>query len=402
MKYGFSLFALFFSLCAVFPLCGNNTIETFRPDDGSPVFVVPLTAPSSSDVVAVDAVVAVDLSASQLSGLVREEARKAVGVFIAALPAGSRVQVFVASNEMTPIPSTANFAVASPELADRAIADLVKETPLGAMDLKNMIKVSREVLCALDESNPKSIVFIGRGVSTATFFDRHEAALLTRDLVKDRITFSAFANGAVTNNNVLACLVYQTGGHIVDLRVKDGNAAGASLAESAKAAVYWPGEESLVEEQLAARIGAESLYPKRIPPIRSDRETFLIGVGDFPPGWQIALSLPFARADGTPVSLDFDFVADKPREENRTLVRMVHDAAKDGGIALPITNRSLLREYQAALQNREDTVQKMGKQAAESGQHREASVLLGTPAATSIENKTPEQKSAPDRKQPRK
>ena len=127
------------------------------------------------------------------------------------------------------------------------------------MDMKEMIRAACDRLRELGPGRPRMIVFIGRGVSTASFFDRHEAAALTADLIKERITFSAFANGAVTNNNALASLAYRTGGALVDLRTKEGVSAGIGLAESAAAAVYWPGECA------ARRIGALSVRPSARP-----------------------------------------------------------------------------------------------------------------------------------------
>ena len=44
---------------------------------------------------------------------------------------------------------------------------------------------------------------------------------------------------------------------------------------------------------------------------------------------------------------------------------MVREAAKDGGIALPIPGRALLREYMAALENEEEQIKKLGDETAE-------------------------------------
>ena len=345
-------------------------IETYRTAEGETYFAVPLTAPAEKTG-PVDAVLAVDLSASQLSAQVRAEARNAVVALINGLPKGSRVQVFVASNRLTPLPATPEFQEAAPELAEKAAADLAKETPLGAMDMRGMIRAAFDRLCELGPGRPRLIVFIGRGVSTATFFDRHEAALLTADLTKEHITFSAFANGAVTNNNALASLVYRTGGALVDLRIKEGTPAGTSLAESAAASVYWP-EESDVK----AALGAESLYPTDLPPIRSDRETFLIGSGNLVPGDEITLKLPARLFDGRETVVDRTLKVGEPREENRSLELMVGEAARDGGLALPIPDRALLREYQAALAAQDETMRKMGEQASAGGQADEAALLL--------------------------
>ncbi len=369
-------------------------IETSLSADGEIFFAVPLTAPASGETEPADIVIAVDLSAGQLSRQVRAEARKAVTALITGLPEGSRVRVFAVSNSMIPVSSTPGFIPVSPELAEAADADLEKETPLGAMDLKEMIHSAGDELRALGGGRPKSIVFIGRGVSTASFFDRHEAAALTDGLAKDRITFSAFANGAVTNNNALASLVFQTGGHLVDLRIKDGADAGRSLAESAKADVYW-----LCGDDLASQLGAPALYPVRRPPIRSDRETFLIGSGALTPGQELTLKLSAVKADGTETVLEEKLTVGEPKEENRALEKIAADAERDGGIALPIPGRALLREYQAALENQDEVMRKMGEQAAENGETEEAALLLnpGKTAAKSAESPEPGQASGAGR-----
>ena len=258
----------------------------------------------------------------------------------------------------------------APELAEKVAVGLEKETPLGAMDMKEMIRAACDRLRELGPGRPRMIVFIGRGVSTASFFDRHEAAALTADLIKERITFSAFANGAVTNNNALASLAYRTGGALVDLRTKEGVSAGIGLAESAAAAVYWPGEADL-----AAPLGASALYPSDLPPVRSDRETFLIGSGDLVPGMEITLRLPAAAADGSETVIEETLKVGEPKEENRQLEKMAADAAKDGGLALPIPGRAFLREYQAALAAQDETLRKMKEQASENGGPAEAEPL---------------------------
>lgn len=354
-------------------------IETYQAAESETYFAVPLTGPVGESG-PVDAAVAVDLSAGQLAAQVRAEARNAVAALINGLPEGSRVQVFVASNRLVPLPATPKFREVAPELAENAVADLAKETPLGAMDMKEMIRAAADSLRELGPERPRLIVFIGRGVSTASFFDRHEAALLTADLVKEHITFNAFANGAVTNNNALASLVYRTGGALVDLRIKEGTPAGASLAESAAASVYW-----LEESDVKTALGAEKLYPAELPPIRSDRETFLIGSGNLTPGDEMTLELPARLFDGREAMIERTLKVGEPKEENRSLEWMVGEAARDGGLALPIPGRAFLREYQAALAVQDETVRKMGEQASANGQSDEAALLLegrsGTDAA---------------------
>lgn len=366
-------FPAFFLLTALILLGGRlsaEQIETYRSADGVTYFALPLTAPAPPEAGPVDVALAVDLSAGQLSAQVRAEARAAASALITGLAEGSRIQVFVASNRLTPLPATPEFEETAPELAEKVAVGLEKETPLGAMDMKEMIRAACDRLRELGPGRPRMIVFIGRGVSTASFFDRHEAAALTADLIKERITFSAFANGAVTNNNALASLAYRTGGALVDLRTKEGESAGIGLAESAAAAVYWPGEADL-----AAPLGASALYPSDLPPVRSDRETFLIGSGDLVPGMEITLRLPAATADGSETVIEETLKVGEPKEENRQLEKMAADAAKDGGLALPIPGRAFLREYQAALAAQDETLRKMKEQASENGGPAEAEPL---------------------------
>ena len=387
--------ALFLSAALIF-LGGRlsaEQIETYRSPDGVTYFALPLTVPAPPEAGPVDVVLAVDLSAGQLSAQVRAEARAAASALISGLAEGSRIQVFVASNRLTPLPATPEFEEAAPELVEKVAAGLEKETPLGAMDMKEMIRAAADRLRELGTGRPRLIVFIGRGVSTASFFDRREAAALTADLVKERITFSAFANGAVTNNNALASLAYRTGGTLVDLRTKEGIPAGTGLAESAAAAVYWPGEADL-----AAPLGASALYPSDLPPVRSDRETFLIGSGDLVPGAEITLRLPAEAADGSETVIEETLKVGEPKEENRQLEKMAADAAKDGGLALPIPGRAFLREYQAALAAQDETLRKMEEQASENDSPDEAALLLEKRGGAAVE-KTPkgEKGSSPGR-----
>ncbi len=105
-------FSLMFLSAALFLFGGRlsaDQIETFRSAGGEMFFAVPLTTDGQAPTGPVNAALAVDLSAGQLSAQVRAEARRAAAAFIAGLAEGSRVQVFVASNRLVPLPATAEF-----------------------------------------------------------------------------------------------------------------------------------------------------------------------------------------------------------------------------------------------------------------------------------------------------
>ncbi|MBQ1338089.1 MAG: hypothetical protein IIY32_07180, partial [Thermoguttaceae bacterium] len=165
-------------------------VETYQLNDGTNCFLVPLQADaieSTSDYVDVAALV--DFSAAQLSSDVRKAAQEAVDSLVASLPKNARVQLFAVSNETESL-TDGYVAVDSQELKD-AVASLKTRDALGAADLEKSFSVAVDSF-DFNESADRSIVFIGRGVSTGAAFNEDVFDETVAKLVDARVPVNSY------------------------------------------------------------------------------------------------------------------------------------------------------------------------------------------------------------------
>ena len=96
--------------------------------------------------------------------------------------------------------------------------------------------------------------------------------LLTQ-LVRNQIPVNSYVIGPRTDSTFMAGLAAQTGGAMAVDQVKvPADVVGRYLASFATEVVYWPRSVELPET-------FDEVYPRQLPPLRGDRETVLIGVG---------------------------------------------------------------------------------------------------------------------------
>ncbi|MDD3586794.1 MAG: VWA domain-containing protein, partial [Thermoguttaceae bacterium] len=289
--------------------------DTYKLQDGTNCFLVPVQAGSAkSGSEFVDVAVLVDVSASQLAPEVRQAGQDAVVSLVANLPANARVQIYTVDNETASL--TGGFVpLKSPQLQE-AIGKLKSNTPLGAADLEKAIRVASGAFDYFEKAD-RSIAYIGRGTSTVAVFDTAKYGEVVELLVSDRVPFNVFANGSVTNLPVLGAIANQTGGYVVDPTVTKGADAGKLLASATTATVYWPTTSSLMTLSEGT-----TLYPNPLPPIRSDRETFLIGSSKKEASPQ-SLAIPVVHGDNVASELKWTVKSGASDARNQYLYRMV-------------------------------------------------------------------------------
>ena len=172
-------------------------VETYQLNDGTNCFLVPLQADAvESTSEYVDVAALVDFSAAQLSSDVRKATQETVEALVANLPKNARVQLFAVSNETEPL-TNGYVSVGSKELKD-AVAALKNQDALGAADLENSFSVAVDSF-DFNESADRSIVFIGRGVSTGAAFDEDVFEATVEKLVDARVPVNSFGVGTVVN-----------------------------------------------------------------------------------------------------------------------------------------------------------------------------------------------------------
>ncbi len=341
------------------------SMETYRLSDGANCFLVPLRADAvESTSEFVDVAALVDFSASQLDSDVRAKAQAAVAAMVANLPENARVQLFAVSNEVEAL-TDGYVAVDSKELGD-AIASLKTRAPLGATDLEKAFTVAADSF-DFNENADRSIVFVGRGVSAGAAFNEEVFGETVEKLVDARVPVNAFGVGTTVNEDVLGALANRTGGYVVE-QSATAEEAGERLAGAATATVYWPEENALT-------IAGAEVYPSPLPPIRSDRETYVVGKTTEALDENVEISIPATVADGREAEIAWSVAPSASEASNQYLYRLVEDAAADSGATLSIAGSEMLAARQVALNAATDEALELVEQAVEDGNAEDAQRL---------------------------
>ncbi|MEM8946157.1 MAG: VWA domain-containing protein, partial [Planctomycetota bacterium] len=238
-------------------------------------------------------VVLFDTSASQ-QGAYREKALSSLQALLSNLRPNDRVELLAVDLGVKPL-TQSPVAPGSDDLT-ASVNELSKQIPLGSTDLAGALAAATERLQKFD-GGQRSIVYIGDGISVANLVDTTELTQVVGKLRDARVSVSSYAIGPKLDAQLLAVLANQTGGNlyvqapmvwqqadqgISDARAQAENArkaeiAGRTLAKWTSATVMWP-----QQVDFASELG--KTYPAMLPPLRSDRDTVIIGVtGDVLP-----------------------------------------------------------------------------------------------------------------------
>jgi len=310
-----------------------SRLDCFSHADGATYFSLSLkpevdVAPAGAN----DIVVLFDTSASQ-TGEHREKALAALKSLLGNLTADDRVHLM--ASDLNAVPMNESFvAPDSPAMAE-AIAKLEARVPLGATDMQESLAGAASSL-ADSAANPKAIIYIGDGVSKANLLGTEKFQRMVAPLVDGRIAVSSYPVGPQLELRLLGAIAANTGGRMIGGPVDvEPEAAGSQLASAARATVFWPEQE---EVDLAGEL---QVFPTRTPPLRSDRDTILIGKYEGRHEGPIEVSLTAQTHDGEK-SLKWTVMPTEPAKSNDFLVKLVDTAAKDGGLGLPLVDSAAL------------------------------------------------------------
>ena len=354
------------SMSAVQGADSDVPVETYQLSDGTNCFLVPLQADvieSESDYVDVAALV--DFSAAQLSSEVRKASQDALYSLVENLPENARVQIFAVSNETESL-TDGYLSVSSPDLK-KAIDSLSTRDALGAADLEKSFSVAADSF-DFNDSADRSIVFVGRGVSAGAAFNEEVFEETVEKLVDARVPVNCYGVGAVVNTAVLGALANRTGGYVVE-NGAPAKEAGAELASAAAASVFFPEVDEL-------ELGDATVYPNPLPPIRSDRETYVLGSSDKELE-NLDISVPVVLSDGREADVEWTLAPQKPNKSNQYLYQLVQAASKDNGATLSIAGRNILTDYQVAISDSIDQTLELAEQAEQMGDRAAAARLSG-------------------------
>jgi hypothetical protein len=205
-----------------------------------------------------------------------------------------------------------------------ALNQLTGRTPLGATDLESGLRAAASSFPAGDRA--RTVIYIGDAMSKANMLTDASFRRLVSQLREGQVTVSSYVLGQEKNTQLMAALANHTGGFVqVAGPQGDAAASGRQLAASVHSSVVWPSQASL-----SANVAA--WYPSEMPPLRSDRDSILIGT--------LSKSAPVSvdmngTLNGKPVALKWNAAPEKPSEDFGFLPKLVDLAAADKGLTLP-------------------------------------------------------------------
>ena len=262
----------------VFPFClmagavlqadvQKSNLQTHRDVDGQTYFALSLRPTIKEPAQRQrDILVLVDTSASQ-TGLFREDALEAVDTIVSGLRQDERIHIMAVDLEAKPM--TTGFCKAGSDELKAGLANLKARTPLGATDMVGGIETA--ITQFQDKTRARSIIYVGDGMSQANLPSFDEFEPLVEKLVANRVSVNSYAVGIRCNLELLAVLANNSGGSIfIDGPAVTAQDAGVATLKLARGAVVWPIEADWSE-------AITQSYPTRIPPMRFDRTSVLIG-----------------------------------------------------------------------------------------------------------------------------
>ncbi|MEN6458868.1 MAG: hypothetical protein ABFC63_08050 [Thermoguttaceae bacterium] len=311
-------------------------MDAFSAPDGTHYFAISLkpeaTAPAAAPR---DIVVLFNTSASQ-TGDYRAKALDALKSFLASLPQGDRVRLMAV--DLNAVPLTNSFvAPNSRELAD-AMTALNLRTPLGATDMAKAVGGVLDSFAG-DAKRAKAAVYFGDGRSRANLLATDDFRKMTAQLVNARIPFSSYGVGLNIDVQVLGSLAVQSGGTVIsDTEHLTAENAGRQLTAAVNAAILWPSSTTWPAQ-------VTEVFPKRLPPLRGDRETVVVGTCKTlgPVNVQVV-----ADSAAGQQKLAFDVPAAASLDDNTYLLSLVERARTDDALTLPLVGTASLAEARQA------------------------------------------------------
>ncbi len=306
-------------------------LDGFTQADGGNVFALTLKPPAATAHGPRDVVILVSTAASQ-TGDYRAKSLATLQSTLAKLGSHDRVKLVAFDLNATAL--TKGFvAPGSPEMA-AALSALNQRTPLGSCDLEKALETAA-MSFAGDSKSVHAVVYIGDGSSRANPLSTDQLDRLVNDLVAQRAPVITFGVGPQIQEQMLGTLASRSGGLIVPENAdKDADFYGTALAQAVHGSVFWPTAAGNVKWA-----DGMNVYPTTFPPMRSDRDTVLVGTEKSTAAKQVEIDV-----DGPAGAqkLTYDIPALKSDTNNGYLVALVDQAKVDGGRTLPLIDSSSL------------------------------------------------------------
>ena len=282
-----------------------------------------------------DVLILVDTSASQV-GAYREDSIAAVESMLQGMSKNDRVGL--AAIDLKAVALSKGFVAPQSADAKAGLVKLHQRAPLGSTDMIDGLATATRWF-KRDASVPRHIIYIGDGVSHADNPTSQQFAKLVTRLADQQVTVSSYAIGPQRDMHLLAALANQTGGRVfVDASDISGQQAGQQLIKTVASPVIWPSSGEMGQS-------IAETFPKRFPPLRTDRDSIVIGTLKGNPG-TVAIK---GKVNGQPVQLSWK-VAVKPSSDDYSfLPQLVESARRDGGASLATLGTGALRQIRRTM-----------------------------------------------------
>ena len=347
-------------------------LVTYKTPSGETFFALSLQTKRTAPVQPTDVVVLFDTSASQ-TGRFRSSALETLEQLLVELSPQDRIRLMAI--DIDAVALTDGFASRDSREINRALSKLRRRAPLGSTDMG----VAMDAIVASFKQQAgrrRAAIYIGDGQSKSNVLDQHELSEHIRQLVESRIPFTGCAIGVQRNFHMLAALANQTGGTVLANDDISGQEMGAALAAATRETVFWPVDSKFSDS-------VEQFFPRTVPPLRSDRDTVLIGTLKSQGPHEIQLSV---EMDHQHKRLSWQVDDEPSSTEHSFLPQLVEAARQDGGLTLPILGSTGLREAQRILMSNAHRLAKIGEQAMAGGDHQGAQRLADAAAKVDPEH----------------
>jgi tetratricopeptide (TPR) repeat protein/uncharacterized membrane protein YgcG len=337
--------------------------EAYAKPDGSKYFALSLMPQATLPPAATcDVVVLFDTSAHEM-GPYREKGLEMLRGLLATLGNNDRVKLMAV--DLKAVPLTKTFVSPRGPEMQAAMAELQRRVPLGATDLEAALQGIHDSFAATPDTQ-RAAVYIGDGQSNANLEGRGAIDLIDH-LAQQHVSVNSFVVGPGNNSAVLAALANQTGGVVLlDSDKLAGREVGAQFAQSVHEPVIWPTERKLPES-------ITSVFPAQTPPLRSDRDTVLLGTGTADGIFPVQIN---GQSAGQPIELKWDVKATAPSDDNAYLAQWVDFAKRDGGHRLPTLGSEGLWAARRISNQQAHQLAELGRQAASQGDVKQAKLFV--------------------------
>jgi len=217
-----------------------------------------------------DVVLIIDTSASQM-GEYRRDSMAAVRTVCEQLDTNDRVRLFAA--DVKPTDLSGKFGSATASLTSAAVEKLGKRLPLGNTNLVSALDAARTALVAEPSNRTRSVIYVGDGASLEASADRKRFEALIDALRADHISVHSIVIGPTTHVEIPAILANQTGGVLGIADNREGARPvdiARAVGKSSTVSPIWLKSTKLLD-------GMQTVQKDRLPPLRLDRDSILLG-----------------------------------------------------------------------------------------------------------------------------